>query len=145
MRYVGQSYELTIYVNGESIDEAVLKDLENRLHQIHAKAYGYARQGEQIELVNLRLIALGKLPQSDLVESWPQTDVPPEPIDWREVHFDGQNYRTPIYQRDQIGQDHVLAGPTIIEQLDSTTVIPPGYRGYIEAFGNMIIEKEVET
>ncbi len=145
MRYVGQSYELTIDLDGESMDEAVRKDLENRFHQIHAKAYGYARQGEQIELVNLRLIALGKLPQSDLVESWPQTDAPPKPIDWREVHFDGQNYRTPIYQRDQIGQGHVLAGPTIIEQLDSTTVIPPGYRGSIEAFGNMLIEKEVET
>jgi N-methylhydantoinase A len=145
MRYVGQSYELTIDVSAESIDATVLKDLKNRFHQIHEKAYGYARLGEQIELVNLRLIALGKLPQSELVEPWPQTDKSPEPIDWRDVHFDGQNYRTPIHQRDHIGRDHTLAGPAIIEQLDSTTVIPPGYRGYIEPYGNMIIEKEVEA
>lgn len=145
MRYVGQSYELTIDVSGESIDKTVLNDLKNRFHQIHEKNYGYARLGEQIELVNLRLIALGKLPQSELVEPWPQTDKLPEPIAWRDVHFDGQNYRTPIHNRDQIGRDHILAGPTIIEQLDSTTVIPPGYRGCIEPYGNMIIEKEVEA
>jgi N-methylhydantoinase A len=95
-------------------------------------------------------IALGKLPQSELVEPWPQADRPPEPIAWRDVHFDGQNYQTPIHNRNQIGRDHILAGPTIIEQLiieqlDSTTVIPPGYRGYIEPYGNMIIEKEVEA
>jgi N-methylhydantoinase A len=54
-------------------------------------------------------------------------------------------YQAAIHNRDQIGRDHILAGPTIIEQLDSTTVIPPGYRGYIEPYGNMIIEKEVEA
>jgi N-methylhydantoinase A len=142
MRYVGQSYEITVQMGPDPISAEQIAILTDQFHQSHARAYGYARTGEPIEFVNLRMVALGKLPQSDMVDSWPEYAGPPEPVAWRKVYFEGADHPTAVFQRDQIGQCHPVLGPAIIEQLDSTIVIPPGYRGHIETYGNMLIEKE---
>ena len=132
MRYLGQSYELSIPVPAGTITTEVISTLINDFHRSHEQAYGYARPGEKVEVVNLRLVAFGKLPRSEIAGKWPSQGTPPQPVDHRPVFFDGQFHRTPIYQRGHLLQGHPLAGPVIIEQLDSTTVVPPGCRATVE-------------
>jgi N-methylhydantoinase A len=145
LRYVGQSYELSVPVPSGRIDERVVGNLIAEFHHSHQRAYGYTRPGEAVEFVNLRLVALGQLPVSDISGRWPIGGAPPAPIDRRAVNFEGQILETPIYQREGLVGDISLSGPAVVEQLDSTIVIPPGYSGRIEAWGNMIIQQEAQS
>jgi len=140
MRYLGQSYELSIPAPAGPITAEIISTLINDFHRSHEQAYGYARQGEKVEVVNLRLVALGKLPRSETAGRWPSQGKPPQPVDHRAVLFGGQLHRTPIYQRAHLLQGRPLEGPVIIEQLDSTTVVPPGCRATVAAGGNILIE-----
>jgi N-methylhydantoinase A len=56
------------------------------------------------------------------------------------VVYEGRFIKTPIYERGSLKMGAPLTGPAVIEQLDSTTVVPPGYRASMEAGGNVIIE-----
>lgn len=140
MRYLGQSYELSIPAPAGPITADVISGLATDFHRSHDQAYGYARQGEKVEAVNLRLDALGKLPRSEIVGKWPSQGKPPQPVDHRPALFDGRFYRTPVYQRDHLLLGRPLPGPAIIEQLDSTTVVPPGCRAAVEPGGNILID-----
>ena len=62
MRYLGQSYELSIQAPAGSMTAATIATLINDFHRSHEQAYGYARKDEKVEVVNLRLVAFGKLP-----------------------------------------------------------------------------------
>lgn len=142
MRYLGQSYELSLPFPSGTISPEMISCLSNEFHLSHERAYGYARIGEKVEFVNLRLVALGKLPRSEIAGDWPSEGAPAIPSGHRQVLFDGQQFKTPIYKREHLLQGQSLFGPVIIEQLDSTTVVPPGYRVSVEHGGNIIIELE---
>jgi N-methylhydantoinase A len=93
-----------------------------------------------VEVVNLRLVALGRLPRSEIAGEWPSAGTPPQPVDHRPVFFQGRFHRVPVYQRSHLLQRQPLSGPVIIEQLDSTTVVPPGCRAAVEPGGNILID-----
>jgi N-methylhydantoinase A len=145
MRYAGQSYELSLPVPDGKISTKVLDSLFKRFHQTHQQSYGYSRKGELIEFVNFRVVAQGKLPRSRLAENRPAGQKQPNPSDTRTVWFQGQGVETPIYERSHVVKDQVISGPAIVEQLDSTIVIPPGFQGAVEALGNIIIEQDLKT
>lgn len=142
MRYLGQSYELPVPVPGGGIDREVIDSVVDQFHKSHERAYGYSRQGEAVEFVNLRLVALGKLPETIAESGKSGTGASPEPIGHRPVYFAGKEYRTPVYNRDRIPRGRSIRGPAVVEQLDSTIVIPPGFQGEIEPMGNMLITEE---
>ena len=141
MRYAGQSYELSLPVPRGKTTSSVLDSLFKQFHKTHKQAYGYSRSGELIEFVNLRVVAQGKLPGSRLAEIGPEDQKPSSPLDSRSVWFQGQAVKTPIYERSSLVKDQVITGPAIVEQLDSTIVIPPGFQGAVEDLGNLIIEQ----
>jgi N-methylhydantoinase A len=142
LRYLGQSYELSVPVPTGGIDAGSIAALVEDFHNSHRRSYGYTRPGEPVEFVNLRLVALGKLPVSDISGRWPAGDGEPEPIGRRPVCFEGEPMETPVFKREGLFRDRPVRGPAVVEQLDSTVVIPPGYSGRIETWGNMIIQQE---
>jgi N-methylhydantoinase A len=141
MRYAGQSYELSLPVPGSKISINVLDSLFKQFHRTHRQTYGYSRDGELIEFVNLRVVAQGKLPGSRLAEKRLRGQNPSRSSSTRKVWFQGQALETPIYERSDLVKDQVITGPAIVEQLDSTIVIPPGFQGAVEDLGNLIIEQ----
>jgi N-methylhydantoinase A len=145
MRYAGQSYELSLPVPDGKIPTNVLDSLFARFHQAHQQSYGYSREGELIEFVNFRVVARGKLPRSRLTDNCPEGQTQSRPADTRTVWFQGQGVETPIYERSHLAKDQVISGPAIVEQLDSTIVIPPGFQAAVEASGNIIIEQDLKT
>jgi len=140
MRYVGQAYELSVPVkNGELTQEDII-EVTKLFHNLHYKAYGYSREKEEVEFVNLRVVALGKLPRLRLPKERVITKGSPEVKGYRDVFFESRYIKTPIYERDEMLAGHKIQGPTIIEQLDSTTVIFPNQTATIDEYGNILIK-----
>ena len=144
MRYVGQSFELTIPLSTNTDMSAELfAQVLTLFHEAHERAYGFNAPGEPVELVNLRLTAVGKIGKPQLHEL---------PIDGahgtaekgrRQVYFAESDgfVDCPIYDRYRLRAGELLSGPTIVEEFDSTTVIHPGYVARVDRFGNMLITK----
>lgn len=141
LRYLGQSYELCLPVPAGVIGSSMVSELVNHFHGSHERAYGYARSGEKVELVNLRLVAWGKLPRAAAATvPFSMSDAHAQPIDRRRVIYEGRPLETPVYERGALPTGAPFTGPAIIEQLDSTTIVPPGCRATVETGGNIIIE-----
>ena len=134
MRYRGQAYEITI-----SVDDG---NMEDAFHGEHHKAYGYNRPGEIMEIVNLRLTALGKLPQIKWTQGKEASAAHIEPVSYREVFMRDGFVKTAIYNRDEFAPGHKIEGPAIVEQMDSTTLLFPGQKALVDDYGNLRIRLE---
>ena len=140
IRYARQAYELSVPVKGGRLSAEDISAVAESFHERHERNYGYARRGEGVEFVNMRVVALGKLPDMRLSEEVSTTAQTPEPMGERDVTFEAAaKVRTPIYHRDQLVQGREISGPAVVEQLDSTTLVFPEYRAAADRFGNLII------
>ena len=143
LRYVGQSFELTVPLPGGAPDaETVARALES-FHREHERAYGYSAPAEPVEWVNVRLTALGRIAKPGLHEwsgggSTQAADKTRRPVYFAEA---GGFVACPVYDRYLLATGSVLDGPAIVEELDSTTVIHPGYRGLVDRFGNLLLKR----
>jgi len=142
MRYVGQSYELTIPLPNNQLTPQDIEQLLERFYVEHDRAYGFSALGEPVEFVNLRLTAIGKITKPRLHEiRQDSSDLQSAQKALRSVYFAerGGYIDCPIYDRYQLTSGQVINGPAIIVELDSTSVIHPGYRAEVDTFGNLIV------
>ena len=142
MRYVGQSYELTVPLPDGKLGAAEIANVLAQFHREHDRAYGYSASGEPVEFVNLRLSAIGKINKPQLRQI-AADDGPLSAAQKviRPVYFaECEGYvECPIYDRYRLSAGAVLEGPAIAEEIDATTVIHPGYQGLVDGFGNLIL------
>ncbi len=143
LRYVGQSYELTIPAPGPFARESI-EALLARFHAEHDRTYGFSADTEPVECVSLRLTTVGRIakpPQRTL-----EPGGAPEPKETREVYFaEASGYvDCPIYDRYALGAGARFAGPAVVEEFDSTTVVHPGYGIRVDDHGNLVIEREAQ-
>jgi N-methylhydantoinase A len=87
----------------------------------------------------LRVVALGRLPEFRVKKRAARTQQALEAVGTREVHFEGRTVRAPIYARDLLPEGVEIRGPAIVEQMDSTIWVLPGYRAAADRYGNLII------
>lgn len=136
MRYVGQWRSLEISVEGK-VDS--LERLTEQFHEEHEKQHSYKREGSPVEIYQLKIAAVGETPKPDLPHEEPEEHAP-EPQSHREVVF-GENepVRTAIYRREELRPGSKIEGPAIIDQLDSTVVVPPEDTAEVDGYSNIII------
>ncbi|MGZ3561328.1 MAG: hydantoinase/oxoprolinase family protein [Vulcanimicrobiaceae bacterium] len=120
-RYRGQSFEIDVE-HGDS-----LRTIVEHFHAKHERRYGYAVSEERVEFVNARLTAIGALPRID-ARSRQDGSATAQPSAFRDVWSEGAYHSTPVYARERLLDDLMLAGPVLIEQYDTCTYIPPGWR-----------------
>ena len=137
LRYRGQSFELTIPVDGYDPAEAA-----SRFHAAHAARYGHARPEAAVELVNVRVTARGVRPKPALPQESPAVSPDPRPAHVGEMHLraGGQWHIAPLYERALLRPGHVLRGPALVVQEDATTVLIPGWRAWVDAWANLVCE-----
>ncbi|WP_207955892.1 hydantoinase/oxoprolinase family protein [Rubrobacter marinus] len=136
MRYLGQWRSLEIPVEGEV---ASLDALTARFHEEHERQHTYKREGQPVEIYGLRVAAIGTIPKPELPYEEPQ-EHEPEPENYREVVFgDGEALRTAVYRRDGLRPGARIDGPAIVEQLDSTVVVPPGDGAEVDGYSNILV------
>lgn len=144
LRYVGQGYELRVPVADGPVDEASLAAIFKAFEEIHTTEYGHVFEDNPIEIVNIRVTGIGKMPKIELPTRRVGGDIADARIDEVTAHFtvDGelQALPTPLYARDRLPVDQVVEGPAIIIQKDTTTVIPPGASAMAEAGGNLLVD-----
>ncbi len=133
VRYRRQAYELTVPVGDGQVTRATLQALAASFHAKHEQTYGHANRAEPVQLVNLRLTALGRLPGLTLAQ---RSDAALARQHSREVWFAESGFvTTPVHWRDGLVPGTRIVGPAIIEALDSTTVVPPDWRAAVDDRG----------
>jgi len=142
LRYYGQAYELIVPVS-KPIGKNSLRGLINSFHEKHRLVYGYSVENGRVEVVNLRLTAVGVTSKSSLSEMRIEVKEPIKISSYRQVFFEEfDNFiECPIYSRNQLRAGNVIGGPSIIEQYDSTTIIYPSWEAIVDGFGNLLINR----
>lgn len=143
-RYQGQGFELRAEMPDEPLTLANKQAVMDAFHNQHRQDYSYAFDEGVVEMMTLRVI--GSAPLDPL--QWPELakanghDVNDALMYSRPTVFDsGPVTETPRYNRDKLLAGHELAGPAIVVQHNSTTVVPPGYQARVSGYGNLHISK----
>ncbi|HJQ60693.1 MAG TPA: hydantoinase/oxoprolinase family protein, partial [Vineibacter sp.] len=143
MRYQGQNYELGVAVPDGAITPTTVQALQERFAEAHRLRYGFAPDGEPVQFVTLRVEATGTVRKAEL-KAWPEAgaDATGAIIDRRPVWLpEARDFvPTPIYAREALRPGNRLAGPAIVEQMDATTLVPPGATARVDAWLNLILE-----
>ena len=133
VRYRRQAHELTVPLADGPITRARLDELAALFHEKHQQTYGHANPAEAVQLVNLRLTAIGRLPRLALAQ---RSDGAEARRRMREVWFAETGFApTPVHWRDGLAAGEALRGPAIVEALDTTIVVPPGWIAMVETGG----------
>jgi N-methylhydantoinase A len=132
MRYVGQSYELLIQAPSARPSQIVAD-----FHEAHQRRFGHADESRPVEAVTLRMRAV--LPGAPLHFALPERTPGRARIGTIDVVFDRPR-RTALLERDRLQPDDRIRGPAIVTQMDTTTVIPPGWSGVVDGHGNLVLE-----
>jgi N-methylhydantoinase A len=141
MRYVGQAYELEVPLDGP-LAPAAMPSVLAAFHQVHERVYGYARVQQPVEFVNFRAVHTYPLPRPALRPSARATGgVDDARVGERRAWFGGAFVATAIYERARLPIGARVAGPAIIEQMDTTTVVPPGHAALVDPSGNLRIAR----
>ena len=145
MRYVGMASELTVVVPGGELSNDSMAQAFNAFHDAHERAYGYAYRGEQVvEIINIRVSGTGPLSPIELTEEkLDGGDGSGAAIGERSVYFgpDEGSHTCALYDRGALAPGDRVRGPAIVEQYDSTIVVPPWADASVDQFRNLIIER----
>jgi N-methylhydantoinase A len=143
VRYVGQSFELTIDCPSLNRRSDLHRSIGNSFYQAHLQRFGYADRSEPVEVVNLRLkleLAMGKpalIPQPAGLREASQALLGQAP-----VAFAAGTLNSNLYDRDRLRSGNVIHGPALLLQLDTTIVVPPAWGGAVDPFGNLVMEPD---
>jgi N-methylhydantoinase A len=142
MRYVGQAYELEVAV-AAPLTPATVSAVVDAFHAAHERVYGYARAQQPTEVVNLRAVHTYPLPRPALRATAPAGGTLADARRTvRRAYFLPDGFvETAIYDRARLPAGARVPGPAILEQIDTTTVIPPGYVADVEVSGNVKIRR----
>ncbi len=122
LRYVGQSYELTVPAGAD------LAMVAEAFRARHADIYGYAPAREPIEVVNARVTAFGIMPPLPLWEAPSAPRAAHGPQARRRAYLGGEWREVPVLRREALVPGDEVAGPAIVEEDDATTIVPAGWR-----------------
>lgn len=141
LRYVGQAFELTVPWRGEAIDAAGLQLAASDFHDMHRQRFSYANPEEAVELVTIRLTAIGRLPVGE-------ADSPAEiaeergALKERQVWIDGAWHTLPVWHRLALRPAQTISGPAIVEEEYTTVLIGSGWTATMDPTGHLLARKE---
>jgi N-methylhydantoinase A len=136
LRYRHQGFELTVpWPERDLAVDALLA----RFHERHRRLYTYALADAPVEIVTLRVAAAGRVRRFTL-PSLDRRGAARTRHPRRRVYFAGAGWKAcPCIDRERLGVGAVVTGPAIVEQLDATTVVPPGQRATVDRLGNLVL------
>jgi N-methylhydantoinase A len=136
MMYQGQWRSLAVAAPSPI---GAMRDLTEAFHRSHEREYNFRRDDAPVGLFRLNLKAIGIVPKAELAAHAP-TGATPKPTSRRSVWFDAAAaVDTPVYERADLPAGFSLKGPAVVEQVDSTVVIPPGTTASVDKYLNIII------
>jgi N-methylhydantoinase A len=138
MRYFGQNYEHEVEIESGELDEAALQRAFRLFDDLHARRYGYAIEGEVIELVSFKVTAIGKRPPLDLSSTNGAGD---HERSQRPVYVRGAGWLdAAVVRRSALAVGERLEGPAVVEEDGSTTFVEPGMTLELTSQGALVID-----
>jgi N-methylhydantoinase A len=132
MRYVGQSYELTLPLAPNFVAD---------FHAAHKRVYGHSQPGAPIEVVNVRLRAVGAVPPPPLSRAISSSSAPTEALAaWRPVVLDGGLATVPFYLGERLTAGNRISGPAVIAQPDTTILLFGRDRAWVDEYSNIVVD-----
>jgi N-methylhydantoinase A len=143
MRYAGQNYELSVPLPDGRVTAAAIDGLAAGFAVAHQRLYGFVAEGEPMQLVTFRAEATGVVRKADFRPA-PDAGADPSQAEFgrRDVWLReaGGFVGCPRYDRDRLAAGNRVDGPAIVEQMDSTTLVPPGVVATVDPYLNLILE-----
>jgi N-methylhydantoinase A len=147
LRYEGQSYELNTPVPPGPLTAEQVRRVVDAFHKLHTQLYAYGSVDEHVEFINLRVTAIGLSPevklharQQDLTSTL-RENLSGLAKNRRSVYFFEHGFvETLILDRAKLPPGATFTGPCMLEEIASTTVVPPGAQGRVDEYGSLIIE-----
>ena len=146
MAYVGQTHTvsvpLTIVLDGQTVPQSTLENIETAFDQAYQAAYGRLLRDGTRRIMNLRTAVIGRRPKFDLSSLAPKGgDIETARRGTRSVHFEDAWFDTAIYDRLALPVGAEIAGPAILVQPDTTVIVDPDLDAIVDAYGNTIITR----
>jgi N-methylhydantoinase A len=144
VRYFRQGHALTQSIELSDLRSRGLSAVARQFDDDHDRRYGFKLPEALREIVVTRAVAVGRTPELPGVElaASPSKDPSTARIDApvHQAYFDGRWLPTPIYDRARLLAGHCLAGPAVVVEMDSTTLIEPGWEGSVDGRGTILID-----
>jgi N-methylhydantoinase A len=139
LRYHGQGLQLTVNVDLKDLGKRGLKAIAEPFDAEHKRLFTFVLPLEH-ELVNLRAFVQGQgitIDRPTLAKG--RQDAKAAAVGRQKTYMDGRDYTTTVYDRSRLKAGNRVAGPAIVMEMDSTTVILPRHHGVVDKFGNILI------
>ena len=138
IRYRGQSYEIETTLTRDSIFSADFVSILGAFHHEHHKIYGHSDEMAEVQIVNLRLVVSGLVPKPSIPKIKEQKSIA-KPERQNSVFVDGALQNAAVFDRKKLRPGDQFSGPAIVIQEDTTTVVLPDFKGYIDGSQNIIL------
>lgn len=144
-RYEGQGYEVRFEVPTGDVTKEWLEETTEAFHEAHEREYGHRFRTGRVEIVNIRVVGVGVMDALEAPVISPDSDSLEQAlVATQAVTFDVDGQRrslsTPFYDRARLGAGQSIDGPAMIEQYDTTVVVPPMFTANIDDHGNIVID-----
>ena len=142
LRYEGQSYELNTPVErARRMGKGAIARIVSRFGRLHEKVYAYSSADEEVEFINVRVTAIGRVPAVRLNRGRSRDASSARAFKGkRRVYFEREGFvSTPVYERDRLAAGQRLRGPVLIEEPASVTVVPPASAASVDPYGNLVL------
>ncbi|MBO0737390.1 MAG: hydantoinase/oxoprolinase family protein, partial [Alphaproteobacteria bacterium] len=140
MRYDGQGYDVNVPLAERWLLGADLDRLRRAFHAAHRKTYGHANDEAEVWLKELRAHIVGATPKPRML---PVRDVRRGGTGAvRMIRLSGCEFSTAVYERSELGPDQRISGPAIVNQMDTTSLIPEGWEARTVASGALVLERK---
>jgi N-methylhydantoinase A len=153
MRYVKQYHEVNVEITRETLEKGDVESIARSFHPEHNRLFGYSLEEEKtpIELINLRLLSIGKTIKPRFKQEEYDKEDPEKALKKRrEVYLprEAQYRDTPIYDGHKLRYGNKVVGPALIEQVNKTTFVTPEYNVLCDKYGSYTMylkskEKEI--
>ena len=144
-RYRGQGYELTVDVPADFAAAGWRDAVAEAFHRAHERQYLRRFEDKPIQVINIRAIGVGPVDVGDAEPDHPSDAAAARPVATEPCVFGtGEGWQrlpTGFYDRADLGPGCSLKGPAVIEQQDTTTILPPEFEAVVDRFGNLIVTR----
>ena len=144
LRYPLQNYEINVLLPAGRADAAWMKRACEGFHQAHQRLYSHCDRGSLVQIVNLRISAIGRTERIRPRRVRPGPANPTQALKGeRPVYFHEAGRYVPcaIYEREKLLAGSRIAGPAVVEQADSTIVVPPPYEAVVDPHGRLVLTR----
>ncbi|TIW75051.1 MAG: hydantoinase/oxoprolinase family protein, partial [Mesorhizobium sp.] len=138
LRYVGQGHELEVDLPLDTSANIDPTKLRQRFEEHYSAVFGRFLENHAIEVLTWAVTATAHQPLRETVKEVRPPSAKPKPSGWTDfVDFDGKSVKAPVYLRADLGSGHSIAGPAVITESETNTVVPAHFEVAVDRLGHL--------